>query len=281
MLIGIDSSAYRDASDLSAGYSRARRHGYGAIDYQELVNTETPLYAMDQAAFLQALKDEAAIIRDAGLVISQTHGPWRYPPMDGDVEHRAERFEKMARAIAGTRALGCDYMVIHPLMPFGTGGDGDREAYFDINRRHFTGLLKIARDEGVTICLENMPMPDLPLGKTGDVLSFVEELSGPNFRICLDTGHCAVCGESPAQAVRAIGREYLAALHVHDNDGRRDLHMLPWRGVIDWADFRAALHEIGFDGALSLETHIPSKLPDPLREYEEIGLAMAAKILAE
>ncbi len=281
MKTGIDSSAYRDPADLAAGYRRMRRHGYDCVDYQELVNTETPLFAAGESEFERLLREEADIIRGAGLEISQTHGPWRYPPRDGEESDRAERFDKMARALHGTRVLGCPCMVVHPIMPFGTGGDGSRERFFEINFDYYRRLTRVAEDEGVVIGLENMPMPDLPLARPAEILAFVKEINSPALRVCLDTGHCTMCGVSPAEAARQLGREYLRAIHVHDNDGKRDLHWLPYRGVIDWAAFSRALHEIGFDGALSLETRVKPTLPAELREYFEIGLGLIARKLAE
>ena len=281
MKTGIESDAYRDVNDLPGSYRRLRRHGYDCVDYQELVNTETPLFAVDEAEFARLLREEASIIRDAGLEISQTHGPWRYPPRDGSPEERAERFEKMARSLRGTRLLGCGVMVVHPIMPFGTGAEGSREAFFDINFDHYRRLARIAEDEGVVIGLENMPMPDLPLARPAEILAFTQAVGSPALRVCLDTGHCTMCGVSPADAVRALGREVLAALHVHDNDGKRDLHWIPYQGVIDWADFSRALREIGFQGTLSLETHVKAALPQSLREYHEIGLGLIARQLTE
>ena len=46
---------------------------------------------------------------------------------------------------------------------------------------------------------------------------------------------------------------WIQTLHVHDNDGIRDLHQIPYEGVIDWADFARALSETHWNGVLSLE----------------------------
>ena len=281
MKTGIESAAYRDPADLAGGYRRMRRHGYDCVDYQEFVNTETPLFEASGREFERLLREEAEIIRDAGLEISQTHGPWRYPPRDGDEAYRAERFDKMAKSLHGTRIMGCRYMVVHPIMPFGTGADGDRERFFEINFDHYRRLSRVAEDEGVIIGLENMPMPALPLASPAEILAFVKAINSPALRVCLDTGHCTMCGVSPADAVRELGREYLRVLHVHDNDGKRDLHWTPYRGVIDWAAFSRALYDIGFDGALSLETRVESKLPADVREHYEIGLGLIARKIAE
>ncbi|MBP5767054.1 MAG: sugar phosphate isomerase/epimerase, partial [Clostridia bacterium] len=101
-----------------------------------------------------------------------------------------------------------------------------------------------------------------------------------NFKVCLDTGHCAVCGVKAGDAVRETGKEYLAVLHVHDNNGRGDFHWLPYFGVIDWRDFTAALKEIGYDGSLSLETNVPGGVPEAAREPMELALAKMAAVLA-
>jgi len=281
MKTGIMSPAYRDPTDLPGSYRRMRRHGYDCVDYQEFIDTETPLFAAKDAEFERLLREEADMIRAAGLEISQTHGPWRYPPRDASEGDRVERFDKMARSLHGTRVMGCRDMVVHPLMPFGTGAEGDRERYFDINFDFYRRLTRVAEAEQVILCLENMPMPDLPLARPAEILSFVKAIDSPNLRVCLDTGHCTMCGVSPAMAVREMDPGYLRTLHVHDNDGRRDLHWLPYQGVIDWADFSRALHDAGFSGALSLETHIRASMPPELREYHEIGLGLIARKLAE
>ena len=85
---------------------------------------------------------------------------------------------------------------------------------------------------------------------------------------------------TPGDAVRMIGIENLYAVHIHDNDGVRDLHQTPFNGVIDWTDFGLALHEIGFAGVVSLETAVSEKIPIPLREYEEMGLSKKARYIA-
>ena len=72
-----------------------------------------------------------------------------------------------------------------------------------------------------------------------------KETDSDIFRVCIDTGHSNACGESPAEAVRMLGKEYLGALRVHDNDGTKDTHWLPGQGTIDWEDFSNALAEMG------------------------------------
>jgi len=112
----------------------------------------------------------------------------------------------------------------------------------------------------VVICLENMPFPCQCLARPRQTLEFVRSFDSEWLRVCLDTGHCAVLGLSAGDSVRLIGKEYLWALHVHDNDGLRDRHLPMRDGVLDWTDFGNALQEIGFEGTLSSEVKIPPTL---------------------
>ena len=279
MKIGIESSAYFGTTGAADGLARLKMHGFQAVDYQLFVDTENDLFAMSDAEFEEHLRHDGALAAALGIEISQTHGPWRYPPRDFTPEEREERFEKMARSLKGTRLLGCKYMVIHPIMPFGTGKQPDPMSFMEINREFFRRLCAAAAQEQVIICLENMPFPELPLSRPSEILAFVKEIDSPWLRMCLDTGHCAVCGISPADAVRELGAEYLRVMHVHDNSGAADSHWLPYYGIIDWPGFTCALHEIGFDGVLSLECAVSSKLPHDILEYHQIGLALIAKSL--
>ncbi len=275
------STDYLHLYGIRDGLKRMKKHGFDCLDYSDLTQTNSELFSAAEKEFEQKLLFIKQSAAECGIVISQTHGPWRYPPQDDSPERRAERFEKMVKAIRGTAILGCPYCVIHPLMPFGDSQDPDPEKSYEINYHFMQKLSDAGRDHNVVVCLENMPMTRLSLSRPAEILSFVKDIGSPWLRICLDTGHVSVFGESPADAVKIIGKEYLRVLHVHDNDGHSDSHWIPYTGVIDWNDFNRALHEIGFDGVLSLETGINRKFPFSVRESFEIGLANLAKELAK
>jgi len=277
MKIGIESSAYPITPE---GLAKMKRHGYHCMDYQAFTSTPAALFERGMASFEQAVLRDTEIIAASGIEVSQAHGPWRYPPRDVEPEDRAERFDKMAMTLHGTRLLNCRYMVVHPMMPYGCGKPDDTDRFFEINYDHYRRLCQVAEQENVIICLENMPMPELPLATPSQILAFVREINSPFLRVCLDTGHCAVCGVSAGDAVRELGAEFLHTLHVHDNDGTRDLHQLPYFGVTDWEDFARALQEIGFDKTVSLECRIRSSIPEPACERFETGLAGMARHLA-
>ncbi|MBE6609905.1 MAG: sugar phosphate isomerase/epimerase [Ruminococcaceae bacterium] len=279
MKLGI-TSGYFTKYGIEAGAKRLKAHGYDCADYQSFINTETDFFKLPEADFKKRLLEEKKIVEDAGIFIHQTHGPWRYPPKDNTEADRAERFDSMSKAIRGTAYLGCDKFIIHPIMPFGGNTSEQPDAVKAINFEFMSRLTEVAKEYGVIICYENMPFPLLPITTSKHVTDLARKIGSDNFKVCLDTGHCLVCGESPADAVRYIGKDLLCAMHVHDNDGKSDKHLIPGEGIADWDAFADALYDIGFDGVFSLETEIPTGNPADEQERLERGLALLGKKLA-
>ncbi len=260
MKLGMTAGAFTgNLADFERELKQLKEIGFDCIDYQGFINTQTPLYEMSEQDFENYLTEQKRMVVAAGLEISQVHGPWRWPICDSTEEDRNERFEKMSKSIVGTAILGCDRIVLHNIMPQGTI-DEDESFVKAINRTFFTRLCEVGKQNGVVVCLENMPFSGQCLARPQQTLNFVKSLNNEWFRVCLDTGHCAVLGLSAGDSVRLIGKDDLWVLHVHDNDGLRDRHLAPKDGVIDWKDFGDALREIGFEGVLSLETGIPKTL---------------------
>ncbi len=283
MKIGYLSDAYAPVTaaepEWAAGYAAMRSHGFDCADYQNFIRTDNALFALSDAAFEARLRAERAAADAAGIAFYQVHGPWRYPPQDDTPERRAERREKMERSLWGASLLGAACMVIHPVMPFGVDC-ADRAAEMEEANRAFLGdLLPAAHRYGVTLALENMPFRDLPLARPAECLALIRSVGDDRLRLCLDTGHAVCCQVSPAAALREAG-DAVVALHVHDNDGWNDFHWQPYTGVIDWADFTAALHEVDFSGAVSLELHGGGHYPPALDAYFRAGLARIARHIA-
>ena len=260
-------------------YEKMKQYGFSCLDFN-LANTDSAYYSASEDEVKAMLKAEIDLAAASGVTIWQTHGPWRWPSKDDTEEDRAERMEKMKKSNHLTSLIGCKYWIVHPIMPHAIYERKDPEkskSTWDINRTFLRELIRVAHEENVIICLENMPMPEFSLGKVEDIIKFVKEMDDPNFKICLDTGHAAVTKESVGDAVRAIGKDLLATLHVHDNNGIHDQHRLPYFGVIDWDDVTRALLEIGFDGVFNYELAAPKDMPEPyyediiLKTYSEIG----------
>ena len=279
MKIGIGNAPYIKRLGFEKAHEFIRMQGYECVDYQCFINTGTPLFEKTGREFDAEVARHRAVIEANGLEISQTHAPWRWPAQDAAPEDRAERFEKMAVSIRGTALLGCKNFVIHPLLPW-LDFAGEPEKLRELNLEFMSRLCRVAEENGVVICFENMPMPRVSMASPEACLNFAREINSPNFKICLDTGHCTMLGVTPGDAVRMLGKEMLQVLHVHDNNGQYDLHWVPCTGTIDWDDFRSALQEIGFDGCLSLETAPPPKFTGEMLQLQERSLYLSACKLA-
>ena len=57
------------------------------------------------------------------------------------------------------------------------------------------------------------------------------------------------------------------SLHIQDNDGSGDGHLIPGDGTIDWTAFLAVLRDVGYLGDCVLEAHHQSlEAPDAERD---------------
>ena len=280
MKTGIVSSYYLSRYGLSEGASRMKQHGYTYADYQDFLNTETEFFKLSEKEFEEKIKDTKAKVNAEGIFYSQAHGAWRYPPRDLEKADREERFASMCKGLRGTAYLECPNFVIHPIMPYGANSDENPEETVQINYEFMGRLAEYGRQCGVTVCLENMPFPKHPITTVKHVVDFAKKINSDYFKVCIDTGHSLVCNENIADAVKYAGKDLLATLHVHDNDGLQDRHLRPFEGILDFKGFSSALHEIGFEGAFSLETS-PKVSSDPSKtERNELALAELALKLA-
>lgn len=159
------------------------------------------------------------------------------------------------------RQLGGDLVVVHPSPANAPVTKID--AKWAQLRRTFSELARVGEATGVRFAFENMP-PQHPVGP--DVASLVREVAdfgSPHIVFLLDFGHAHMNGDVAA-AIRAAGR-HLAYTHVHDNDGKNDIHLLPMHGTINWTACREALHAIAYDGVFLLEVfEKPADLPTKL-----------------
>ena len=272
MKIGITSRDY-ERYGFGEGARIAHEQGFDCFDFGGFMNTETEFFKLPEGEFKAELLKIKKAYNDGGIAVWQVHAPWCYPPKDSTPGERAVRLEAFLKAVRGASYLGSPNIVVHAIMPFGVNSPDNPELMRDINAEFMGRLAEEALEYGVEhINVENLPFPNLPINHTHQCLDFVKRMNRETnsriFKVCLDTGHSNFCGENPADAARMLGREYLGTLHVHDNDGKGDQHRLPGNGTIDWEDFSNALAEIGFDGCVSLETAIPSSIPNGEERYK-------------
>jgi sugar phosphate isomerase/epimerase len=82
-----------------------------------------------------------------------------------------------------------------------------------------------------------------------------------------------VMGDVPDAIETVAG--HLTTTHIHDNDGRRDSHQMPFDGSLDWAAALMAFQKVGYDDVLLFEL---AGTDDPQRVLER---ARAARLRFE
>ena len=105
------------------------------------------------------------------------------------------------------------------------------------------------------IAIENMP--DITQKrfccKAEELCALVDAFNNPLVGCCWDTGHGMISGDDQYEALTLLGHR-VKALHIDDNYGTaRDVHLLPYEGLIDWSRVLRALHEIGYDHDFAFE----------------------------
>ncbi|MCY7357489.1 MAG: sugar phosphate isomerase/epimerase [Rudanella sp.] len=123
-----------------------------------------------------------------------------------------------------------------------------RERDWCLENLHEAG--EIARQCGVVIGVEPLNRFETDMVNTAEqALSLLRDVGHPSLKVSLDTFHNNIEEKSIPATIRAIGRELLC--HVQGNESDRGT---PGTGNVDWPGIKAALTDIGYEGAVVIET---------------------------
>ena len=171
---------------------------------------------------------------------------------------RSSAFARIARWVEYAAELGVKVLVVHAAFPkplLEASYDKVVERIVEIDVAYLRDLSRVGEDHGVVIAVENCVEPWF-CSSPADLLLLMERVSSDHVGVCLDTGHLNVNGLDVASAVRVLA-SHMVATHLHDNDGRRDLHLPPLSGCIDWRGVMKAFSESGYKGPLIYEFSSP------------------------
>jgi sugar phosphate isomerase/epimerase len=176
--------------------------------------------------------------------------------------------------------LGVPWVVWEPDVTPGDYGEAHRREIFQKNHEFFDPLVETAEKHNTGVCLENMPdsiakrTRECPewVSSTGEKLcELVDSFQSPRVGVCWDTGHAHMQGLEQGKDLRLLGGR-LKMLHIQDNNGQTDQHLLPFMGTIKWKDIMDALYDIDFWGDFTYEVHnairhLPDNLKDAMMQY--------------
>jgi sugar phosphate isomerase/epimerase len=188
-------------------------------------------------------------LRERGISIRSVHAPFgkEHNLSSPDSEVRRRAVETHIRVVRQTARAGASVLVIHP------GTDEAPNLVPQMREWIVESLAVLARaaeDAGVRLGLENM-LPRHPGTHGEELLAMLDAVGSPALGICFDTGH-AHCNGDMAGIFRAV-KDRIVTFHVHDNDGKRDLHLQPPYGTIFWDEFVRVFRTMAWDDYVTVE----------------------------
>jgi len=103
-----------------------------------------------------------------------------------------------------------------------------------------------AKKRGVSIALETEQN-----AVNDKLLDFISKADQESCGICFDAGHAQIASDAVKTANLLAPR--VICTHLHDNDGKKDLHLPPFTGIIDWENLLMELVKGGYKGRYTFE----------------------------
>ncbi len=289
---GVQTRYIVEDKDPLAGFDKIRRAGFTCADFSlndYLLNRE--IYENKPNAFFkQSVREltdfftphkEAAA--KAGVRIHQMHMPYpNYVPTAVEGVNEFLLKEMAPKSMEICRFFDCKYIVVHGVKT--KKYTGSEEAEWKQTEMFLQHILPLAAEYGITICVENIYVsngkhivegPCCNAARAAERIDRLNDAYGAEvLGFCFDTGHANLVGIEFESFLMTLGKR-LKVLHIHDNDGVRDLHQMPFtftktrdnKPSTNWEGFIRALALVGYDGVLNFETSpVLRSFPEELQD---------------
>lgn len=219
---------------------------------------------------------DARIMADAvGLPLDSIHGIFgpNYDPSSPDEAARLEAVRVYEREGELAVQLGAPMVVVHPARSVQENeppiDDRQRAQRIEPLERTLRELARIGSRLGVVYLLENIP-PYQAIGHDPlQLAQMIRQADHPSIRMCFDTGHANMVGDPAALLDGCL--DVVAYLHVHDNDGKSDSHLVPGKGTIPWEKIAVSMRRLPPDTIAMVE------LFDSAQELQSLAKAGAGE----
>lgn len=305
--IGVQTKNVVNDENPEKGFALLSRVGFSCADFSlngYLLNTD--IYQADINRFFDASVSDLERFftphkngaKAAGITINQMHMPYPVYVPSGKREVNEYLWNEVApKSMAVCAFMECPYIVIHGLKLARFLGSEEEE--WKETERFLDSIAPMAKEMGITICIENLYQnigEHIVEGPCCNVRKAVERIDRMNEKygaevlgFCFDTGHANLIGIDFEDFITKLDYR-LKVLHTHDNDGRQDLHQIPYtftktrenRASTDWDGFLRGLKRINYNQVLSFETApVLSAFPEEMKE-ETLGfIARIGKYFGE
>lgn len=242
--------------------------GFDAVDFNVCEHGKGVLpnvYEMPHDEFVAYFMDIKDYADEIGIEIAQTHS--LCTACRPDEEYNQKALSLVIKHLEATSLLGCKYCVIHSANTSHFRSDITEAEMHEINQAMYSRFIPYAEKFGVCITLESFGAARID-GKRGvnlfayheKMLHEYECLNTKYKAFCMDTGHTHEVVDfglaTVPEFIRYFGNR-IKVLHLHDNGGFYDQHLIPKTGNINWPEVFKALDDIGYDGTYNFELEMP------------------------
>lgn len=267
MQLGLSTFLHRDRPLDRALLQELQQAGVESIELTDY----HPGFSRDKP---DSFTDLRSALDQLGLHLNSLHIHLEH--FDPDIDLAALAAPQREKALAAYRqavelmaVLGGGILVTHDIRIPEPPPDPDAALHAEKRAAFLDNLREIARyaeSASVRLALENTSR-----GYTRHperLVALMEDLDASNVGICIDTGHRNLVGD-PVAALLTTSR-YLITLHIHDNSGERDEHLLPGGGNIAWPGVLQTLDEIKYGGVFMYELGRAEDLSALRRNFESL-----------
>lgn len=181
---------------------------------------------------------QVALCRDNGLFVPFAHlGYERINDLWLDSKSGDDMIDGYIRDAENVKKAGVNEVVIHLTSKINPPKPNE----IGVNR--LIRLFNAAKDIGIAVALEN--------NKVKGYFEYVFDATDYPV-ICLDVGHCHAHFNDDFDWKR-FGKK-IVSVHLHDNFGKEDEHLLPFDGTVPWGDYAKKFSEYGYKGDVTLES---------------------------
>ncbi len=197
---------------------------------------------------------------DHGFSFPQGHLWLQADIVEPSTNRRIKVIDDLKRWLELFGALNIQAGVLHAGGAKARAVGWSEEQIFETRSESLRILTNFQKDRPTVITIENC-------GENIDtLLNIVNAVDSDKLAICLDTGHLNLTkGGDQEEFIRKCGAK-LQALHIADNLGVNDNHILPYSaGTVDWQKVMRALKVIGYNKLFNFEVPGEGNCPHELK----------------
>jgi sugar phosphate isomerase/epimerase len=205
-----------------------------------------------------------------------SHGSKQYPLLSVSAKERSQALELLQNRMILIRAMGGDTVVFHlnPSLVF------DCNSPSALVMEVMGEMQQLCAKHACRIAFENLT--DVQSFNTAGLIPFVTHADTDCFGFCFDTGHANLTGYAGLDSEEFLNR--LFTIHLSDNFGKRDDHLIPGEAKVDWTQVMDIIKRSSYKGPLTLEISHPKSQPtdkESIRNYIQDAYAAGVALLTQ